>query len=604
MRYFSRIIKTIQAAETMTIKRSFIIRLLLPAALLLLSTHCLGYPWLTQYLVDSMAQIPGLDEAGRQVIAAAVTQQHLLMIATAFVVLTVIALMTFWWSRQQLYLPLRSLTKQLDQFKAGQPLNPEPDSRHAREFRQIHASLTEISDQIDHQYARQQIMQQSINNHLLYDHLTHLPNRMHLHQLIDGRIAGEREPYHPFALLYLDLDNFKLINDAMGHEIGDELLKASAKRIYASLESSDFIARIGGDEFVVVITSRSSEEAFVDIARRIIALMHEKFVVQNHEFVISTSIGISIFPQHGDSAALLLKHADIAMYEAKEQGRNDFCLFQNPMSERIQNQMYLEQEIRDAMTRREFSLYYQPQVDTLTAGVVGAEALIRWVHPELGVISPVRFIPLAEKTGFILQLGEWVLEEACAMLARNEETMADMKLSINISAVQFRHADFVERVREILDAHGTPPEKLVFEITETLLMSHKQQSLATLKRLKAMGISIAMDDFGTGYSSLAYLKKFPVDIIKIDKTFIQGAFDNPEDYNIIKAIIGLGHELRLKIVAEGVEELYQYDFLRASHCSIIQGYLFSKPLPEPGFVAYTREQRALKGGAAEHLKAF
>ena len=576
----------------MTIKNSFLLHLLLPVTVIVAAVFLVAYPWLTEHCASTVAYFSASDSpATRQEIAAAVAEKHLLLTAGAALLFTLIVLIAFRWCWRQLYLPLRSLNAQLEAFTRGEVVTAEPLRSDIAEFRRIQESLAEISEQLRHQYARQRVMQQSIENHRMYDQLTRLPNRSYLHHLITEQIRRNGDGGF-FGLLYLDLDNFKMINDAMGYETGDELIKATAKRIYATLDDSDFMARIGGDEFVIVITGRSSREELSAVARNLLALMHDRFVVGGREFMISTSVGVSIYPDHGEDAALLLKHADIAMYEAKEMGRNDFCVYRSDMGERVRNQMYLEQEVREALQRREFSLFYQPQIDTVTSDVIGAEALIRWVHPEHGLISPVRFIELAEKTGFIFPLGEWILEEACAMIARHPEEMQYLKLSVNISTVQFRHASFVDRVREILAIHDTPPEKLVFEITETLLMANKEQSLATLLELKAMGISIAMDDFGTGYSSLAYLKNFPVDIIKIDKAFIQGAFDNSEDYNIVKAIITLGNELGLEVVAEGVETLYQYDFLRASHCRAIQGYLFSKPLPESSFLAYAREQHA------------
>jgi len=570
----------------MTIKDSFLLHLLLPVVVIVLLVLAVAYPWISDHVADTAAYFSG-SKADPREIAAVVAEVHLTITAGILLLVLVIALIAFRWCRRHLYLPLRSLHSQLEQITTGTSPKSAPPPSTVVEFRDIQESLAEISGKLRHQYARQQVMQRDLDNHLLYDQLTRLPNRAHLNRLVNEQIGHSRESGQAFALLYLDLDNFKLINDAMGHETGDELIRASARRIGATLDEGDVIARIGGDEFVILVTSRSGLTAFTAVAKRLISLMHERFVVAGREFIISTSVGISIYPEHGDNATVLLKHADIAMYEAKEMGRNDFCVYHSDMGQRIQNEMHLEQEVREALARREFALYYQPQIDTASAKVVGAEALIRWEHPRHGVIAPVRFIELAEKTGFIFQLGEWILEESCALLARHEEALQGMKLSVNISTVQFRHASFVERVREILAVHGTPPERLVFEITETLLMSNREQSLSVLKSLKSMGISIAMDDFGTGYSSLAYLKDFPVDIIKIDKSFIQGAFDNPEDYNIIKAIIGLGNELGLEVVAEGVEELYQFDFLRASHCRTIQGYLFSKPLPEAEFIAYT-----------------
>ena len=572
----------------MTIKRNFIIRLLIPLTLLASVGGLGAYLLLNHTLYELLLQYG--DQNVTREAAEAVTRYSINIIVGAFLLFTTLIGIATIWFVNRYYKPLKMLVKQIEFFKTHCRLEPPTAVSKLDEFQQLHKSFLDISDQLQLQHARQRVMQQSIDNHAMYDQLTNLPNRAHLNSIIENLIERSQSTGKRFALIYLDLDNFKLINDSMGHGIGDELLKACAKRIFPTLDTKDVLTRFGGDEFVIAITSRQRESDYITIAKNVIALLHEKFIIQRHEFVISTSIGISIYPEHGEDAGSLLKHADIAMYEAKEEGRNGYRIFNNEMIERIHNQLYLEKEMRDALAKGEFTLFYQPQVDTLTAEVIGAEALIRWIHPDQGLISPVRFIELAEHTGFIVELGAWVIEESCKLISRHREMLMPLKLSVNISAKQFTHEGFVNSVKQALELHKTPTENLVFEITETLLMANKTRSLEILHELKGMGISIAMDDFGTGYSSLAYLKDFPIDIIKIDKSFIQGAFDNPEDYNIIKAIISLGHELGLKVVAEGVEELHQYEFIKTSHCSIIQGYLFSKPLTEDNYLKYIYKQ--------------
>jgi diguanylate cyclase (GGDEF)-like protein len=571
----------------MTFKNPLFTRLLLPAIAIIIAATFISYFLLDAHMTALLQSMQENDLQPEEVNASA-SMHSMIIIASAYGVLIVLALLALDWYRRNVHLPIKTLGTMVAHFKVGQKVKLDAPTSQLHDLHQIHDSLLDLSNRYERQNIRQRILQQNIDNQAMYDQLTSLPNRTKLNEMLEHLIERSRYSHGAFALLALDLDNFKLINDTIGHEIGDELLKECAKRIYASLKDDDILARIGGDEFVIVITDDHDQD-YMQIAKNVIAMLHEKFVVRGHEFVISASVGISVYPEHGRDGGSLLKHADIAMYEAKEEGRNRHCLFHNDMVERIHNQLYLEQEMREALVKGQFTLFYQPQVDTLTAEVIGAEALIRWLHPEQGTISPVRFIDLAEKTGFIHELGEWILEESCRMLARHEELLAGLKLSVNISAKQFQQPDFVANVKKMLATHDTQADQLVFEITETLLMADKEKSLETLHSLKTMGISIAMDDFGTGYSSLAYLKEFPVDIIKIDKSFIQGAFDNAEDYNIIRAIIGLGNELGLKVVAEGVEQLHQYEFLRTSHCSVIQGFLFSKPLPEPEYIDYLLE---------------
>ncbi|MDX1296265.1 MAG: bifunctional diguanylate cyclase/phosphodiesterase, partial [Sulfurimonadaceae bacterium] len=572
----------------MTFSNPLFTRLLLPAIAIIIVATLVSYFLLNAHMTALLESMQGAG-LNKEELTASASTHSLIIIASAYGVLIILALLALDWYRRNVHLPIKTLGTMVAHFKVGQKVKLDAPTSQLHDLHQIHDSLLDLSNRYERQNIRQRILKQSIDNHAMYDQLTSLPNRTKLNEMLEHLIEQSRYTHDGFALLALDLDNFKLINDTIGHEIGDELLKECAKRIYASLKDDDILARIGGDEFVIVVNDKRRDQDYHQIAKNVISMLHEKFVVHGHEFVISASVGISVYPQNGKDGGTLLKHADIAMYEAKEEGRNGYCFFHNDMVERIHNQLYLEQEMREALEKGQFTLFYQPQVDTLTAEVIGAEALIRWIHPEQGIISPVRFIELAEKTGFIHELGEWILEESCRMLSRHEELLSGLKLSVNISAMQFQQPDFVANVQKTLAAYNTPAERLVFEITETLLMADKESSLQTLHTLKALGISIAMDDFGTGYSSLAYLKEFPVDIIKIDKSFIQGAFDNAEDYNIIRAIIGLGNELGLKVVAEGVEQLHQYEFLRTSHCSAIQGYLFSKPLPESEYVDYLLE---------------
>jgi diguanylate cyclase (GGDEF)-like protein len=513
-----------------------------------------------------------------------------LILATVFTITFLLAFGGWWLIRREVIRPLERVRNALQRFSPTTVIESNDlDTPNSSEFRQIHDSLLRMS-MIFHSYINaQKQLEDEIRHHAMYDQLTELPNRRFLYQHIEEELIKAANEQRRFALFFLDLDHFKLINDSLGHDVGDKLLQETAKRLRSQIKSQDVLARLGGDEFIIVVTSEEEIEAFEALADRIVKVMHDKLIINNHEtheFIISTSVGISIYPDHGSDIKTLMKHADIALYEAKEEGRNSYCLFDNGMNELVRNQLYLEQDMRTALKEDQYTLYFQPQVDAQTGQVIGAEALIRWIHPEMGVISPVRFIHLAENTGFIYQLGDWIIQEACSVLSRWQVNYPDFKLSINISARQFQEKDFIDKVRDTLEHYKIQPGNLVFEITETLIMTQKEQSMQVLTELKQMGLTIAMDDFGTGYSSLAYLKNFPIDIIKIDKAFIQGVFDNADDFNIVKAIISLGSELGLQVIAEGVESMHQLEFLQTSHCHIIQGYFFSMPLPEPELISY------------------
>ncbi len=496
--------------------------------------------------------------------------------------------------RREVIRPLGNLMEMLRNFSPTKRITEEDLHKNSStEFKQIHESMLKMSE-LFHTYLREQEkMQAEIRRHAMYDQLTDLPNRRYLSNYIEEQLVRAEHESRRLGIYFLDLDHFKLINDSLGHDIGDKLLKETAHRLTELLEPTDMIARLGGDEFIIVCGSEQTVDAYKALAARIVKVMHDKLVIENqenHEFIISTSVGLSVYPEHGQDIKTLMKHADIALYRAKEDGRNGYCIFDEGMNESIRNQLYLEQDMRAGLDKGEYTLYYQPQIDARSGQVVGAEALIRWIHPELGIISPIRFIDLAESTGFIYDLGDWILIEACSTLSKWQKEFPEFKLSINISARQFQEAGFVDKVAKAMEDFDIRPSSLVFEITETLLMAQKEHSRQVLEDLKKLDILIAMDDFGTGYSSLAYLKNFPIDIIKIDKSFIQGIFDNNDDFNIVKAVITLGNELDLTVIAEGVETMYQLDFLKTSHCHIIQGYFFSMPLPSFEFIQYMKTQ--------------
>ena len=421
-----------------------------------------------------------------------------------------------------------------------------------------------------------------------YDTLTGLPNRLLLRDRFQQAIALSDRNQTKVALLSIDLDRFKVINDTMGHQVGDELLRQVVGRLKSSLRSSDTISRQGGDEFIIVTQDHAGANIAATIARNIQESLAHPFEVSGQEIRISASIGIALYPEDGKDFDTLIKKCDIAMYHAKESGRATHRFFTEELNVDASDRMQLERELRRAIDRQEFLLYFQPQVSLDTGKVTGAEALVRWSHPEKGLVPPGRFIPLAEETGLIVALDNWVLREACRQAkAWVDEGLPKLTISVNFSGMQFRQTDLVERVRSVLEETGHPAEYLEVELTESVLIHDVENVLATISRLKGLGIRLAIDDFGTGYSSLAYLKRFSVDKLKIDQSFVRGA--SPEDAAIVSAVIQLGHSLNLKTIAEGAETLEQVQELVDKGCGEVQGYYFSKPLPVDQFAEFLRQ---------------
>jgi diguanylate cyclase (GGDEF)-like protein/PAS domain S-box-containing protein len=412
-----------------------------------------------------------------------------------------------------------------------------------------------------------------------YDALTDLPNRTLLQDRLSKAMASARRQKDKVALLFLDLDQFKNINDSLGHALGDLLLQKVAERLKRWAREQDTVARLGGDEFLIVLTRiRDVADAAV-AAERLMAVMTKEFIVQGNPLNISCSLGITIFPDHGESAESLIKHADAAMYSAKEKGRNNFRFFTDKMNAEVGERLTLENSLRLALEKNELFLVYQPQMDMGTGKIIGLEALLRWQHPELGLVPPDRFIRIAENSGLIMPIGEWVLRTACSQTRKwQEEGHAAVSVAVNVSAVQFRQEDFCNLVRRVLHETGLAPQYLELELTESLLLANADVTVSVLQELKAMGLTLAIDDFGTGYSSFSYLRQFRVSKLKIDRSFVRDVAVNPDDAAIASGIIGMAKSLNLKVIAEGVENEAQMSFLRAHQCDEIQGYYFSKPL--------------------------
>jgi diguanylate cyclase (GGDEF)-like protein/PAS domain S-box-containing protein len=412
-----------------------------------------------------------------------------------------------------------------------------------------------------------------------YDALTGLPNRTLLQDRLAKTLAGARRQKDKVALLFLDLDGFKNINDSLGHSVGDLLLQEVAERLKTWGREQDTVARLGGDEFLIMLTNVTDVPDAAVAAERLMDAMTAEFVVQGHLLKVSCSIGISIFPEHGKDCDTLIKNADAAMYNAKECGRNNFRFFTEDMNTQVVERLTLENSLRLALEREELFLVYQPQMDMATRKVTGLEALLRWQHPELGLVPPDKFIRIAENSGLIVPIGEWVLRTACAQAQQwQQEGLPAVTVAVNVSAIQFRQEGFCGLIRNVLCDTGLAPQYLELELTESLLLANADLMLSVIQELKAMGLTLAIDDFGTGYSSFSYLRQFRVSKLKIDRSFIRDVAVNADDAAITAAIISIAKSLKLKVIAEGVENEAQMTFLRAHQCDEIQGYYFSKPL--------------------------
>jgi diguanylate cyclase (GGDEF)-like protein/PAS domain S-box-containing protein len=415
-----------------------------------------------------------------------------------------------------------------------------------------------------------------------YDSLTGLPNRLLFRDRVVNSLQQARRNRVGLAVMYLDLDHFKLVNDGLGHSFGDSLLADVAMRLQSCLRASDTISRIGGDEFSILLPEVTSAEAVAGVARKILESLAKPFRLDGHDLFVTASVGIACYPSDGDDVETLLKCADAAMYRAKELGRNQSQLFTPSMNERYVRRLALEQHLHHALERDELTLYYQPIYDRARRRIVSVEALLRWSDPTRGIVEPAEFIELAEDTGMIVPIGEWVLRTACKQLRDwHARGLGGLHMAVNISAVQLQHPGMVDLVRSALDDSGIEPHVLTLEITESAAMQNIDVTMKVLRELKEMGVAIAVDDFGTGQSSLIYLKQFPIDTVKIDKEFLRDVTSDETAAAIVSYIINLAHTLRLRVVAEGVEDEEQYTFLRHYNCDLMQGYLFSRAIPGP-----------------------
>ena len=447
-------------------------------------------------------------------------------------------------------------------------------------------------------------------NHLLayYDGLTGLPNRRLFHDRLEQSLRHARRLDRIVAACSLDLDGFKRVNDALGHRSGDLLLVEVGKRLVANLRFGDsparlgpedseaMVSRLGGDEFTFLLKGLDDPQKAALVARRMLQVLERPFVIDGQELTLTASLGVSVFPYDGEDSETLLRNADTAMYHAKRSGKNDYRFFAQSMNEEAKRKLEIERRIRRALERQEFSVFYQPIRDTMTGTIRGAEALLRWNDAELGPVSPVEFIPIAEEMRLILEIGEWVLRTACAQCKRwLEAGLPPVRMGVNVSGHQIRERTLLANVKLALQDTGLDPGHLELELTESTIMQDDEATTSAVWELNEMGVGLALDDFGTGYSSLSYLRRFPIDRVKIDRSFVSGVTTDPDDAALASAIIAMGHILQLRVVAEGVETEDQAAFLRERGCDELQGHLCSPPLPPEEFAALIARQGPLRG---------
>ncbi len=440
-----------------------------------------------------------------------------------------------------------------------------------------------------------------------HDSLTSLPNRTFFMSQLSRAIKRAERSKGSIAVFFMDLDRFKNINDTFGHDTGDKLLRLIADCLLKEIRGSDTIARLGGDEFAVIMEDINSDEDVIHAAEKIIDLLSRPFTIDNNEFYGTTSIGISLYPGDATSPQALLKNADTAMYQAKALGRNTYRFYSKELSARAHERLNLENSLRRALERNEFVVYYQPQIELLSHRLIGIEALVRWQHPELGLVLPSRFISIAEETGLIVELGRWVLLTSCSQVRNwQDQGLPVVPVSVNLSARQFISETLLDDISHTLSECGLSPHLLEIEITEGVMMQDPANAASVLNALSKTGIRIAVDDFGTGYSSLSYLKRYPIDTLKIDQSFVRDITSDPNDLSIVIAVIAMAHSMGLRVIAEGVETDEQLRFLDSHKCDCVQGYLFSHPVPADLMLEFMKNHTtaALASAIIRHLKSM
>ncbi len=488
----------------------------------------------------------------------------------------------------------------LQHISEGAVWRGELSQRH-RDGKHYHSSITirpvlDSNKQLQHIYYLQEDISERINykknlfRQANYDELTGLPNRALANDRLTQAINNAERTRRSVMLMCIDLDRFKIVNDSLGHEQGDQLLIEAALRIKNCIREEDTIARLGGDEFLIILTTDASIANASTILQKVIDSIDHPFTVENRECNVTASIGVTVYPDDGQTAATLMRNADAAMYIAKELGRNTYHFYTPEMNEQAMQRLTMESELRHAIERDELELHYQPVIDAKTQRLVAVESLLRWNSEALGAIPPLDFIPLAEESGLIIPIGDWVLNQACRQLAEwRQQGLKDLRIAVNISSRQFTDDSVYKTVEKALKDYNLPGNCLELELTESLLMDSSNNAFNTMEKLKKLGVSLSLDDFGTGYSSLSYLKRFPFDVLKIDRSFVRDLHTDPENAALTSAVVAMAHSLGLKVVGEGVEEVTQQQYLEEKECDMLQGYLFSKPLAADKFPAWASQ---------------
>ena len=468
-----------------------------------------------------------------------------------------------------------------------------PKMTRLREFESIRASMAQTYQRLEEE--KKELYALSTT-----DSLSGLANRNFLDQRLQWFISEASRSKKEFAVLFLDIDHFKEVNDSLGHKVGDMLLVEIAKELKHIVREHDVLARVGGDEFIIVVSQYSSHLELSGVADRINKRLAKPWIIDSYKLFISGSIGIALYPKDGADNTSLMKHADIAMFEAKKNGRNQYAYFTEAVNQQIQHEIALGKEMKSALEKGEFELYYQPKVDSFSGEIYAAEALIRWNHPHKGLVGPAQFIPIAENNGFIIELGQWVLMQTMAQQLAWKKQGMDIKLSANVSALQFQDANFEKNLMQQVEQCGIARDKLDLEITESLFLHNSSRNLKSIHRIQQQGISFSLDDFGTGYSSLGFLKTLPIDTLKIDKLFIQD-YATESGAIFLETIVKMAHSLRLKVICEGVETPQQLDYLKSIDCECYQGYYCSRPVMASQFAELYHERRPKGGQAAKGL---
>ncbi len=481
------------------------------------------------------------------------------------------------------------------QIKRAESALKEANEALELQVQQPTGELREANDKLRCDIEERKQVERSIRHMAHHDSLTNLPNRALFRDRLTHAMAQADRYQQKLVVMFLDLDRFKAINDTLGHSVGDQLLRIAAERLRTCVRDCDTVARLGGDEFTVIVDDSEDSQTAAVVAQKIVDTFAQPFNLHGHEVFVTTSVGITVYPDDGEQVDNLLRNADTAMYRAKGCGRNNYQFYVADMNVRARERLMLENALRRALVRDEFMLYYQPRVDIYSGRVIGAEALLRWRHPEMGLIPPTEFVPILEETGMILPVGEWALREACRQ-NRAWQTMGlpPIRVAVNLSARQFVQKDLAGTVEQVLADSGLSSAYLELEITEELLLEHSHANTVTLNKLRDLGVHISIDDFGTGYSSLSYLKRLPINTLKIDKSFVRDITRDSDGAAIASAIIAMACSLRLNVLAEGVETDEQLSFLRAQGCNEIQGYSFSHPLSADDFEKLLRDGRGMR----------